>query len=274
MDSKIDSAANEEKKRNKKPLIIILIALLLVFVVSLTTILWAYFGGDGFNASEYKNDGTIPSVPVTDAESDVESDEPVVLVENPIKFDELREVNGDVCAWITVPNTKIDYPIVQSSRDDDNYYINHSWDDNYTIDGAIYIQRLNSNTFTDRNTVIYGHNLRNGTMFRHLHNFRKEDFFNENEYFYVYTPGHILTYRIFSAYRYDNRHILNSFDFADTEAYADYLKYATNPTSVMKNVRDVEVTTDDRIVTLSTCISDKRYRYLVQGVLISDQLTY
>ncbi len=265
------NADNKEKKKNKKALLIILIALLLVFTVSLAVIIVPRFIGDGFDSTQYKdNDASLPPIITEPADES----EPIVLVENPIKFDELRETNGDVCAWITVPNTKIDYPILQSSKEDDNYYINHSWDNKYTINGAIYIQRLNGNTFNDRNTVIYGHNLRNGTMFRNLHEFKNKEFFDKNEYFYIYTPGHILTYRIFSAYRYDNRHILNSFDFADTDAYAEYLEMAQNPNSMIKNVREVELTTDDRIVTLSTCISDKRYRYLVQGVLISDQLTY
>ena len=144
----------------------------------------------------------------------------------------------------------------------------------YSAAGSIYIQRNNSNQFTDRNTVIYGHNMKNKTMFRTLHNFRDPKFFEQNEFFTIYTPGHIKTYRIFSAYRYDNRHILNSFDFADKAVYEEYLKFATNPVSLIKNVREgVKVTADDPIVTLSTCISDKRYRYLVQGVLIKDELT-
>ena len=271
MNSKISEKSEQADSRKKKKLWIAFAALMLVFVLSFSAILWIYFRPDGFDAQKYKNN---------DADSDVSAaesseTESVVYVQNPIDFAALQSDNSDVCAWITVPNTNVDYPILQSSKEDDDYYINHSADGKYTIDGAIYIQRLNGKYFTDRNTVVYGHNLRNGTMFRTLHNFRDKEFFDANEYFYIYTPGHILTYRIFSAYRYDNRHILNSFDFSDTAVYEEYLKFATNPVSMIKNVREgVEVTTDDKIVTLSTCISDPRYRYLVQGVQISDELTY
>lgn len=271
MNSKISEKSEQADSRKKKKLWIAFAALMLVFVLSFSAILWIYFRPDGFDAQQYKNN---------DADSDVSAaesseTESVVYVQNPIDFAALQSDNPDVCAWITVPNTNVDYPILQSSKEDDDYYINHSADGKYTIDGAIYIQRLNGKYFTDRNTVVYGHNLRNGTMFRTLHNFRDKEFFDANEYFYIYTPGHILTYRIFSAYRYDNRHILNSFDFSDTAVYEEYLKFATNPVSMIKNVREgVEVTTDDKIVTLSTCISDPRYRYLVQGVQISDELTY
>ncbi len=270
MDYKTDANIPAPKKRRRLPLIIAIIALLLVIAISITAVLFKYFSNSGFDNGKYKNpNASIPSVNASAAESQAAQ-----KVENPIRFDELRKVNADVCAWITLPNTNIDYPIMQSSKADDNFYINHSWEGDYTIDGAIYIQRQNSSGFTDRNTVIYGHNLRNGTMFRHLHKLREEKFFNENEYFYIYTPERILTYRIFAAYRYDNRHILNSFDFSDDAVYAEYLKMAQNPNSLIKLTREVELTTDDKIVTLSTCISDERYRYLVQGVLISEQATY
>ena len=67
-------------------------------------------------------------------------------------------------------------------------------------------------------------------MFRDLHKFRNDEtFFDKNKYIYVYTPGHILTYEICAAYRYDNRHILNSFDFSDSEVFKEYLETVKNP---------------------------------------------
>ncbi len=244
----------------KRVLIVLLVVLLLIAGVG-----GCYYWRTGrIDADAYKIES---SETVSDETSET-------LATNPIDFATLQAENPDICAWITVPNTNIDYPILQSSYEDDDYYIDHDQYGNYSVSGAIYIQRLNNNHFTDRNTVIYGHNMKNGTMFRTLHYFREEDFFNENETFTIYTPGHILTYEIFSAYRYDDRHILNSFDFTDTAVFAEYLAYATNPTSLIKNVREgVSVTTDDKIVTLSTCTSESQYRYLVQGVLINDEPT-
>lgn len=258
----------EKENKRRKSWLIVFIALLLVFVISLVALLWHFFGGDGIDQDAFKN-------PTSSVDSTEPVSSQVVLVDNPIDFDALKAKNPDVCAWITVPNTNVDYPILQSQPGEDNdYYLTHSWERKRSSAGAIYIQRNNSNQITDRNTVIYGHNMKNKTMFRTLHNFRDPKFFAANEYFTIYTPGHIKTYRIFSAYRYDNRHILNSFDFSDKAVFAEYLKFATNPNSLIKNVRkDVKVTADDQIVTLSTCISDKRYRYLVQGVLIKDELT-
>ncbi len=257
----------DTEKKSKKKWYIVAIALAIVFVILLGYLCWCLFSGDGIDQDEYKK-------PVSSSASSATSSE-IVYVDNPIDFAALKEKNPDVCGWITVPNTNVDYPILQSQPGEDNdYYLTHNIDRKYSSSGSIYIQRNNSNQFTDRNTVIYGHNMKNKTMFRTLHNFRDPKFFAENEYFTIYTPGHIKTYHIFSAYRYDNRHILNSFDFTDMSVFQEYLDFATNPQSMIKNVRSgVKVTADDQIVTLSTCISDPRYRYLVQGVLIKDELT-
>lgn len=215
-----------------------------------------------------------PPAPDPEAPAPVSQTEPEALPANPIDFAALRAENPDICGWITAPNTRVDDPILQSSEPDDDFYLTHGADKAVNINGALYIQRLNDPMFRDRNTVIYGHNMINGSMFHTLLQFRDAAFFAANEYFTVYIPHHILTYRIFSAYRYDDRHILNSFDFSDTEEYRIYLESALNPDSPVRNVREgVTVTTDDRIVTLSTCTDDGSGRYLVQGVLIRDEIT-
>ena len=113
-----------------------------------------------------------------------------------------------------------------------------------------------------------------GSMFRTLHKFSDKKFFDKNEFIYIYTPGHILKYRIFAAYKWDDRHILNSYDFSDEQVFADYIEEIKNPKSLMVNTRETELSTSDRIITLSTCIgNEKNYRYLVQGVLIDDTRT-
>ena len=195
------------------------------------------------------------------------------VINGDVNFTELWKINTDMYAWIRIPNTNIDYPVLQTTELDDNFYLDHNYKKEYEFAGSIYSQSLNSKDFDDPNTVLYGHNMLNGTMFRTLHNFRDPDFFANNPYIYIYLPDRTLTYEIFSAYEYDDRHILYSFDFNDKEVYAEYLAYATNPTeSMMCNRREIEVTTDDKIITLSTCLGNiDTSRYLVQGVLISDE---
>lgn len=189
-----------------------------------------------------------------------------------INFTRLKEINPDLYAWIRVPNTMIDYPIAQSA-DSDSYYLDHNMYGDWAFAGCIYSEKSNKKDFSDPNTVLYGHNMLNGSMFRQLNNFRDEDFFTNNPYIYVYTSTHTLTYEIFSAYEYDNRHLINSFDFSNKEVFKEYLDYAKKPThSMMTNTRETSVTEDDKIITLSTCLGDiDTSRYLVQGVLIKDE---
>lgn len=260
------------KSNKRRNIIIVLISLLLIIAIILGITMCQSSSNNDFDTDKYKVSSGDKNITV----SNPHYDDSVILVENPINFNELEKQNKDIYAWIIVPNTKIDYPILQSYTEDDLFYVDHNVNKKKSAAGAIFTQKLNQKDFSDPNTVIYGHNMKNGSMFRHLHKFKKEDFFNENEYFYIYTRGHILTYRIFAAYEYDARHILNSFNFFDKEVYASYLEYIQNPNSIYKNTREVNLTTDDKIVTLSTCLANNKpnNRYLVQGVLIKDEFTY
>ena len=245
----------------------------IVFIVSITVFCLAVAVIGFYLLPSYITGEKQPEVSSSDVSSEPEQQE-VVLPDNPIDFNALRETNPDIYAWIKVPGTSVDYAVLRSNDKPEDFYLNHDITGKYKFAGSIYSQMLNSADFSDPNTILYGHNMNNGSMFASLHKFRKADFFNENKYIYIYTPGHILTYTIYSAYRYDNRHILYSFDFTDEKVFSDYIEMTKNPKSTIVNVRqDVKVTKDDRIITLSTCITNDNYRYLVQGVLTSDQPT-
>ena len=186
----------------------------------------------------------------------------------PVKFEELQSVNPDVYAWITVPGTEIDYPILQHPSDN-SYYLMHNIDGSYGYPGCVYTENLNSKDFTDNNTVIYGHNMKNGSMFAQLHKFEDPDFFNENREVLIYLPDEVLHYTVFAAHIYDDRHLLYSFDFTDPEVYQKYLDSIFSIRDMNANIdKDITVTTDDQIITLVTCIgSQPNNRLLVQAVL-------
>lgn len=87
-------------------------------------------------------------------------------------------------------------------------------------------------------------------------------------------PNHRLTYKIYAAYVYDDRHILNSFKLSDKKVLKKYFEYTTNPNSLSKNIRKVSLDINSKIITLSTCTNGaENTRYLVQGVLIKDEQT-
>ena len=186
----------------------------------------------------------------------------------PVKFEELQAVNPDIYAWITVPGTVIDYPILQHASDN-TYYLMHNIDGSYGYPGCVYTENMNSKDFTDNNTVIYGHNMKNGSMFAQLHKFEDPDFFNENREVLIYLPDEVLHYTIFAAHVYDDRHLLYSFDFTDPEVYQKYLDSIFSTRDMSANIdKDITVTTDDQIITLVTCIgSQPSNRLLVQAVL-------
>lgn len=190
---------------------------------------------------------------------------------SPIDIAALQSVNKDVYAWIRIPGTYVDYPIAQSDIED-NYYLHRSIYRSYLFAGMIYTQSCNKKDFSDPITVIYGHNMRSTTMFSSLHYFADAPFFKEHEYFYIYTADRVLTYRIISVYKYDNRHIMNSFDFSNGKVLYNYQQFMLNPTSTVKNVRSgVSLNDESKVVVLSTCMTnDKSSRLLVNGVMVSD----
>ncbi len=205
-------------------------------------------------------------VKVSGADEEKKEEQPEI----PIDFEELQRTCPDAYAWIVVPDTKVDYPIVQSPTDN-AFYMDHNPMGEYEFAGAIFTEDYNTKTFEDPNTLIYGHNMKNGSMFKELHKFEDKEFFEKHPYFTIYTPDQVLTYQVFAAYTYDNRHIMKEFDFTDREVFQLYLQSILEQKSMSANIaRDVEVTADDKIVTLSTCNGINEQRYLVQGVLLSE----
>lgn len=253
-------------KRNK--IITAAVIVLLVFVLTaLTYILYGVYNDYASNKQYKKLSSSVVSETV--------SREDKKQTGNPIDFKSLKEINPEVFGWIYIPGTEIDYPLLQSEVRDD-YYLHRDIYGQYKYAGSIYAEYCNSSELTDRVTVLYGHNMSNGSMFAGLHKFRDTGFFNKHKYFYIYTESRKLKYQIVSAYDYDDRHIMNSFNFAENEVFEEYLSYISNPRSAAKNVRkklDHKLTVNDRVVTLSTCQNSGDGRYLVQGVLISDEQT-
>lgn len=207
--------------------------------------------------------------PETEAETKGEEEEDREPLEIPIDFEALQSQYPDIYAWITIPGTDIDYPIVQREGDN-SYYLNHTVEGKKKIEGAIFTEDYNSKDFTDPNTVIYGHNMKNGSMFRQLHNYDDRKFFKENREVLIYQPGTILHYQIFAAYVFDSRHLMLSYDFADPDVYESYLESIFGRKEMGNTIDDsAEVTREDRIITLSTCNGNDDQRYIVQAVLLS-----
>lgn len=181
-----------------------------------------------------------------------------------------RDINADIYAWIYIPNTKVDYPILQHATDDE-YYLDHDMNGEKVSAGSIFTQHYNDKDFNDNHTVIYGHNMRNGSMFKTLHYYMEESFFESNPYIYLYLDGEIRVYEIFGAYEYGDAHLLLNYDMEDSNVFGDYLEDVKGMSdSVGHFNRELELAEGSKIITLSTCIGGKPdKRYLVQAKLIA-----
>ena len=189
----------------------------------------------------------------------------------PVDFESLWAINPDVYAWIEIPGTQVSYPILRHPSDD-SYYLDHTIEGAEGYPGSLYTQRCDAADFSDFNTVIYGHNMKDGSMFGSLKDFRDPDFLRAHRDIYIYTPDQILTYQIFAAVVYDDRYIPYCYDdeiMEDRQAFLDSLSNTRNLNSQVLD--DVSVDENSRILTLSTCIGGQPdQRYLIEAVCVDE----
>lgn len=189
----------------------------------------------------------------------------------PIDFKKLKETNEDIYAWITIEGTRVDYPIVQHPTDD-NYYLDYTIDGRKGYPGSIYTQSCNAKDFSDFNTVVYGHNMKNGTMFKDLHKFENADFFKKHDKITVYTETEHKEYQIFAAVVYSDRHIVYGYNYESQKGREKFLQSLKESHSMKNQYReDVVIEEDSHLLTLSTCIGGRpNNRFIVVAVEIDD----
>ncbi|MCM1282941.1 MAG: class B sortase [Roseburia sp.] len=225
------------------------------------------------NPSE-ETEGTETVETETTEAVEAEASEEGIQIEIPEKnmdWDAIHQVNEDIYAWICIPGTEIDYPILQHPTDD-SYYLTYNMNGTKGYPGCIYTELVNSRDFTDFETVVYGHNMRDASMFATLHYYESQAFFNNSPYVFIYVGDEVLVYEVFAAYTGDDRHIMYANDFSTESGRAAYLSDVINSAGEDGRLRELSLGTDSHILTLSTCIkgqSDKRY--LVQAMLLNEE---
>ena len=139
-----------------------------------------------------------------------------------IDWEYLKSINKDIIAWIEIENTKIDYPIL---KDKDVYYLKHTFDKKYNSNGSIFT--TNSYPFEDKETIVYGHNMKNGSMFSDLGKYLNKDFLNSHFNFKIYTPTCNYEARIFSVYSIGVETESNNIKSLNFEDRIEYYKKAS-----------------------------------------------
>lgn len=156
--------------------------------------------------------------------------------------------NGDYAGWLQVDGTDISYPVVQSKEE--LFYLRRDFDKNYSIAGTVFMNYRNNKAFTDTNTMLYGHNMHDGTMFAPMKNFMKKDFFNQNKIIGISTPAGDFSYEIFAVYKAETQDVPNMPGVL-TEAETKELMAKIKGLAIYS--REVEISAQDRILTLATC---------------------
>ncbi|MCH4168911.1 MAG: class B sortase [Streptococcaceae bacterium] len=181
-------------------------------------------------------------------------------------FQELLDINSDIDGWIKIADTKIDYPILQST--DNEFYLTHNYKKETAATGSIFKDYRNTNEFIDKNTIIYGHYSDDQTMFTDLHQYLDKDFAQKHRVFQYDSLALSYDIEIFSVYQTttSEQYLLTA--FSSNEAFQDYIQNAQN-----RSMYDFDTTVaaNDRILTLSTCdleFAGKKGRFVIQGKLV------
>lgn len=174
-----------------------------------------------------------------------------------LTYEQSKALNPDVIGWINVPNTIVDYPIVHGT--DNDYYLTHAVDKTDFKSGAIFFDARCSTS--GKHLIIYGHNMKNGTMFAGLYAYNTKSFYEKNRTFTVKFGDQTATYKVFSVYTTDvKKQQYSKVQFESDEAFVAYMQ---NIAKLSKYPSDVTITPQSQVITLSTCnrtdYSDGRY---------------
>ena len=254
----------EQKKKKKSDVLltIALIAAIAVFCYAAFNLYHIYTeyrkGTDEYNQIE--------EIAVTERDADsAEVAGPSAQIKPPIEvdFDKLKSVNEDVVGWIYVDALPdISYPIVKGK--DNQTYLHQTYEKNYNFAGTIFVDYENSGDFSDCNTLVYGHNMKNGSMFGHLKKFREDDkLYKQDKYFWILTPERNYRYEIISAYTTGVNSDTYTLFKGPGEEFEKYLETIKGYSEIKTD--DTDLTIKDRIVTLSTCTGNESTRFVVQG---------
>ena len=181
-----------------------------------------------------------------------------------VDFDSLRAQNDDVAAWLYCEGTVINYVVVHG--DDNDYYLHRFMDGRANAGGTLFVDWMCGANFSGRNTVIYGHNMNDGSMFASLLKYAKQEYYDEHPVMYLNTPDQDYRIELFAGYVTSATSDVYTIGFSSDEYYMDYLNKMVSQSNFRS---DVTLTAEDKIVTLSTCAYDfTNARYVVQGKLV------
>ena len=179
-----------------------------------------------------------------------------------IDFAKLKQKNSDAIAWIKVNGTDIDFPVVKGT--DNSYYLTHNFDKEKNKAGWIFADYRNKFDGTDKNIIIYGHNMKNGSMFASLKDVIKEEWYNNenNKYIALITENENCKYQVFSVYQIETEEYCLQTKISNFKEFVEKIKGRS------KKDFNVDIKETDSILTLSTCADNTKYRVVLHAVKV------
>ena len=244
-------AKHYNKNKTNIPIIILMIFFIILLFFSGTKIVIWYMN----NQNNKKISDEIAEFVTVDETK--EDDEKYV-----VDFEKLKEKNSDVVAWLKVNGTNIETTVVKTT--DNDYYLTHNFNKEYNSAGWIFADYKNKVDGTDKNLVIYGHNMRDDSMFGSLKWVINEDWYNneDNKYITLITENETQVYEVFSVYQIEKEDYYIQTNF-DTEK--EFNTFAQTIKKRSKKDFNVDVNENDNILTLSTCANNNKYRVVLHA---------
>lgn len=217
--------------------------------------------------SEYVELPDEPADPVT---SDIptvtqpESGEIEELISWPhVDFEALSQINSNIVGWIYLEGSEINYPIAQS--EDNSYYLKHLFDKSSNSSGCIFLDCRNSSNFTDQHSIIYGHHMKNGTMFSGLDAYKSQKYYDAHPQILLLTPEHNYVIEIFAGFVTSVQDDAWQVDFGSGANFEEWIRRSIDRSCFTSSITLVAT---DRIITLSTCSYEfNNARFVLLGVL-------
>lgn len=178
-----------------------------------------------------------------------------------VDFTELSKINDEVVAWIKVPETSVNYPVVKHK--DNSYYLTHSYDKSFNYAGWIYTDYRNDIDDLVSNNIIYGHGRVDGSMFGSLRDLINKD--GSEKLVYISTPYNNYIFKVFSIYRIMNTNDYLYTGYDNNEKFLSFIDLIKNRSLVKYD--DLEIEPSDKILTLATCY-DTREKFVIHAKMI------
>ncbi len=181
--------------------------------------------------------------------------------EKKIDFEKLKKINSDVIGWIEINETYINYPILQGKEDE--YYLRRDIYKKHSTAGSIFVDCTTKPDFSDENTIIFGHNLKNQRMFSNLYKIHNGELGNDIE-IKIYTPNENKIYKIFSTYIAEPTIEIVKKNFKNQDEKNEYIDKSIQKSKIKFNVENMEK--EKKIITLITCDNTKKQRVIVNAI--------